>query len=192
MVMPPEERRRLIRLARESILGGLDRSAPAQPPDLAELPISFSVPTAAFVTLTRQGSLRGCRGSLTAERPLGHEVWRKAWASAFDDPRFQPLARGELDDLDVEIALLSALEPVAASRRAELARQLEPRRHGLLIDIDGHHATFLPKVWESLPDSSAFLRELRAKAGVAPDGWSPATRAWRYTTETIADDSRAA
>lgn len=140
---------------------------------------------ATFVTLTLGGSLRGCRGTLEATRPLAHDLWRNAWASAFDDPRFPPLERAELAALEIDVSLLSALEPVPAPSRSVLLEQLVPHLHGLVLEAGGRRATFLPKVWESLPEPARFVAGLMAKAGLPQHGWPGAVRAWRYTTERV-------
>lgn len=154
-------------------------------PALQDLPAPLAAPGASFVTLTLSGQLRGCRGTLEPRLPLAHDVWGNAWASAFDDPRFEPVGGRELEDLAVAVSLLSPLEPVAAVTEAELIAVLEPHRHGLVIAYGERRATFLPQVWSSLPVASAFLGELKAKAGLPRDFWSPALEAWRYTTETF-------
>lgn len=178
----------VLRLARTSIESGLDRRGPAPWPSLADLPPALADPKATFVTLTRDGRLRGCRGTLEPERPLAHDVWRNAWASAFDDPRFDPLGPGELEDLRVAVSVLSELERVEAIAEEELLAALEPSRHGLVIALGERRATFLPQVWTSLPDPGDFLGELKLKAGLPRHFWSPALRAWRYTTETFREE----
>ena len=175
----------VLRLARTSIEAGLDRRQPTPPPALADLPPALAAPGATFVTLTRDGRLRGCRGTLEPSLPLAHDVWRNAWASAFDDPRFEPLARAELEDLAVAVSMLSALEPVEAVTEQVLLEAIEPGRHGLVIAFGERKATFLPQVWSSLPAAGDFLGELKAKAGLPQGFWSPAMQAWRYTTETF-------
>lgn len=185
MVIESPERGLLLSLARRSIEEGLGLKAPIAPPQDQALPPVLREPGASFVTLKRGGKLRGCRGLLEAIRPLAHDVWHNAWASAYDDPRFLPLAAHELSDLDVEISLLSALEQVAARTEEELISSLEPGRHGLVIALGPRRATFLPQVWKSLPDPDLFLAELKAKAGLPRDFWSPQLEAWRYSTQSL-------
>jgi AmmeMemoRadiSam system protein A len=179
----------LLGLARASIKSGLGRARPPAVPALKDLPGPLAAPGASFVTLTHGGQLRGCRGTLEPRLPLAHDVWRNAWASAFDDPRFEPVSEGEFDDLTVAVSLLSPLEPVAAVTEEEIIAVLEPHRHGLVIAYGEHRATFLPQVWSSLPTAGAFLGELKAKAGLPRDFWSPAMEAWRYTTETFREEA---
>jgi AmmeMemoRadiSam system protein A len=175
----------LVPLARRSIAEGLGRDAPAPTPAGTQLPPSLMEPAATFVTLQRLGRLRGCRGLLEPVRPLAWDVWHNAWASAFDDPRFPPLAAGELDDLEVGISILSALERMPAGTEAGLLGSLERGRHGLVIALGPRRATFLPQVWDSLPDPVRFLGELKAKAGLPRDFWSPEVQAWRYTVRSV-------
>jgi uncharacterized protein len=177
----------LLRLARTSIESGLGRMRPLPAPALGDLPVALSNPGASFVTLTRDGRLRGCRGTLEPRLALAHDVWRNAWSSAFDDPRFEPLAQDELAELAVAISLVSQLEPLAAVTEQELVALLEPGRHGLVIACGERRATFLPQVWSSLPAPGDFLGELKAKAGLPRDFWSPAIEAWRYTVQSFGD-----
>lgn len=185
--METEQRGRglLLPLARQSIAEGQGRLSPAPLPRLETLPPGLLEPAASFVTLKRGGQLRGCRGVLEAIRPLAHDVWHNAWASAYDDPRFPQVAAAELADLDVEISVLSALERIMARTEAQLLGGLEAGRHGLVIALGPRRATFLPQVWTSLPEPSRFLAELKAKAGIPHDYWSPDMEAWRYTTRSV-------
>jgi AmmeMemoRadiSam system protein A len=185
MAIEEPSRGLLLPLARRSIAQGLGRSAPASPTGLESLPTSLLQPAASFVTLKRGGQLRGCRGLLEAVRPLAHDVWHNAWASAYDDPRFPPVTAAEMADLDVEVSVLSALERVLAQTEEQLLGGVEAGRHGLVIALGPRRATFLPQVWGSLPDPAQFLAELKAKAGLPRDYWSPDIEAWRYTTDSV-------
>lgn len=188
MTLEAADRSHLLGLARRSIERGLESPlAPAPLPAEALAP-GLAAPAASFVTLKRGGRLRGCRGMIEPVRPLAEDVWHNAWASAFDDPRFPPLHATELDDLRVAISVLSALERVGAASESELLGQLQPGRHGLVLALGPRRATFLPQVWESLPEPGLFLDELKAKAGLPRDFWSPDIEAWRYGTETLSED----
>ena len=92
----------------------------------------------------------------------------------------------EYREIDLHISILSAPEPVAVASLAELLRVLRPGRDGLIIEENGRRATYLPSVWEQLPDPQTFVAQLRIKAGLSPNGWSNATRVFRYTTEEFA------
>jgi AmmeMemoRadiSam system protein A len=185
MAIESPDRQLLLTLALRSIAGGFGLAAALAPPPGSTLPAALLEPGASFVTLKRAGQLRGCRGLLEPIRPLAHDVWHNAWASAFDDPRFPPLAPGELAGLDVGISILSALERVVARSEAELLGSLEPGRHGLVLALGPRRATFLPQVWESLPDPDQFLAELKGKAGLPRDLWPAGMEAWRYTVESV-------
>ncbi|HHL45557.1 MAG TPA: AmmeMemoRadiSam system protein A [Gammaproteobacteria bacterium] len=179
-----EERAILLETARRSILHGLERGRPL-PIDLSRYPESLRVKRATFVTLHIHGHLRGCIGTLEAVRPLVEDVASNAWAAAFSDPRFPPLARSELDSIQIEISVLSPPQPMAFHSEADLIRQIRPGMDGLILEERGHRGTFLPSVWESLPEPGDFLRHLKQKAGLPPDYWSDTIKVYRYTTESF-------
>jgi AmmeMemoRadiSam system protein A len=183
--LAPPERGLLLALARRSIEHGLRSLRPAEAPAVESLPEPLGAPGASFVTLTDATGLRGCRGALEPFRPLAHDVWYNAWSSAFDDPRFAPLGPDELGPLRIEVSLLSALEPLLAETEAELLDALTPHHHGVVLALGPRRATFLPQVWESLPEPASFLEALRAKAGLPRGFWSPEMRAWRYTVDKL-------
>jgi AmmeMemoRadiSam system protein B/AmmeMemoRadiSam system protein A len=136
---------------------------------------------ATFVTLTRQGQLRGCIGSLQPHRKLLDDVKANAKAAAFLDPRFQPLTATELKTTLVEVSLLSASEPLRFSTEAEVLAQLRPGVDGLILEYATHRGTFLPQVWEQLPDARQFFGQLKRKAGLPADFWADGVRISRYT-----------
>lgn len=174
-------RQRLIQAARESVFCALtSREFPLR---LAEFPEPLTRERASFVTLNRQGQLRGCIGSLTAYQPLVSDVTHNARAAAFKDPRFRPLTLDEYHDVEIHISVLSAPEPMDVDSREDLLRTIRAGIDGLVIEEGSRRATYLPSVWEQLPDPETFVTELRRKAGLSPDGWSPSTRVFRYTTE---------
>ena len=129
------------------------------------------------MTLRREGELRGCIGTVDAWRPLGEDVRANAVAAAFHDPRFPPLARDEFDDTSIEVSLLGPHEPVPASDEAQALATLRPGVDGVLLECGRRRATFLPQVWEQLPEPREFLRALKRKAGLAGDFWSDEVRA---------------
>lgn len=145
-------------------------------------------PGASFVTLTRHGELRGCIGSLEARRPLLEDVAENAFNAAFRDPRFLPVDRHECDQLDLHISVLSPTEPLHFRDEADLLRQLRPGIDGLVLSDGRHRGTFLPQVWEQLPDPQDFLTHLKRKAGLPAAHWSPRLKVERYTVEVIASD----
>jgi AmmeMemoRadiSam system protein A len=144
---------------------------------------------ACFVTLREDGELRGCIGSILPHRPLIEDVRGNTLAAATRDPRFPPLAREELDRVTIQVSLLSALEPVNFTCEADLLRQLRPGVDGLILEYGAHKGTFLPAVWKELGNPSVFLAQLKRKAGLKPDFWSPEIRIRRYTTESWSENA---
>ncbi|RTZ59396.1 MAG: AMMECR1 domain-containing protein [Gammaproteobacteria bacterium] len=178
-----EERALLNEIALQSIKSGLQQGRPMNL-DLKALPEKLQQPGAAFVTLNKNGHLRGCIGSLEARRALAEDVAQNAFAAAFRDPRFAPLQASELDDLEPHISVLGKPEPMQFGSEQDLIRQLKPGKDGLILE-DGHHrGTFLPSVWESLPEPASFVRHLKQKAGLPPDYWSDSLKVSRYGTES--------
>lgn len=168
----------LLGLARAEIAGRLGVPAP-KPVDAAWL----REPSATFVTLTRLGELRGCIGSLQAQRPLGVDVRENAAAAAFRDPRFSPLTLGEYDDIRVEVSLLSPPTPLPAASEAEALALLRPEIDGVVLEYGPYRSTFLPQVWEQLPEPAEFLAHLKRKAGLPGDFWADGVRLSRYTVK---------
>jgi AmmeMemoRadiSam system protein B/AmmeMemoRadiSam system protein A len=168
----------LIALARRAIERRLtDRHEPLPIPDLTEL----HEKGACFVTLHRDGTLRGCIGSPVAWRSLAEDVIDNAARAAFSDPRFPPIGADEMFRTTVSVSLLTAPEPIDFTDEADLLEQLRPGVDGLVIEDRGHHALFLPTVWEQLPDAGEFLRHLKAKAGLGGRPWSDRFQASRFT-----------
>lgn len=140
----------------------------------------LSHPGATFVTLTQNGQLRGCIGSLKAHRPLANDVAENALAAAFRDPRFPPLTKEELDRTRVEVSLLEASEPMEFSDEADAMARLRPGVDGVILAHGSRHATFLPQVWESLPDPQRFMDQLKLKAGLPASFWDERITLARY------------
>ena len=124
---------------------------------------------ATFVTLMKNGRLRGCIGSLQPSRPLAQDIAENARGAAFRDPRFPALTAAEWPQCQVEVSLLSTPKPLRFADDTDLLRQITPGEDGLILEADGRRATFLPQVWRSVPDKRAFLDELLRKAGLAAD-----------------------
>ena len=138
-------------------------------------------PGATFVTLEQDGELRGCIGSLVAHRKLSVDVRENALAAAFRDPRFAPLTSRELEATTVEVSLLAPPAAFEVAGEDDLLSRLEPGVDGIVIELGARRATFLPQVWESLPDPRDFVGALKRKAGLPADFWSPEVRVSRYT-----------
>lgn len=183
--LEPRSQALLLRTAADAIESQLERRAGAVP-QADDLPAELRALRASFVTLSIEGELRGCCGSLEARQPLAIDVWNNARASAFRDPRFRPLEAVEWSRVDLEVSVLSPLEPVAVQSEADLLARLVPGEDGLVIAWRGSRATFLPKVWDQLRDPVEFLRHLKHKAGWSPDFWAQDVEVWRYFTESVA------
>ena len=149
-----------------------------RPPDA---PAWLAERGATFVTLTEGGRLRGCIGSLEAWRPVGQDVIDNARSAAFRDPRFPPVAASELARLRVEVSLLSASEPLSVADEADALARLRPGVDGLILTAAGRRGTFLPQVWDELPEPREFLTHLKRKAGLPASYWGPDVRLDRYT-----------
>ena len=136
---------------------------------------------ASFVTLTMNQHLRGCIGSLEAQRPLLLDVKANAYAAAFRDPRFSPLTIAELDATEIEISLLSPQQPLSFKDEADALAQLRPEIDGIVFKYGRYRSTFLPQVWEQLTDATAFMAHLKHKAGLPPGFWHDDVELYRYT-----------
>lgn len=165
----------LLRLARASIGEKLNKPLPvdARHARLHE-------PGASFVTLTQQGRLRGCIGSLEAHRPLAQDVRENAQAAAFRDPRFAPLAIEEFEHTRVEVSLLTPAQAMSFRDEADFMAQLRPGIDGIVFQYGRHRSTFLPQVWESLPEPQQFMQQLKRKAGLPPNFWHATVSISRY------------
>ncbi len=152
---------------------------------------ALRAPGATFVTLRLDGALRGCVGTLTATRPLGHDVRLQALCAAFRDPRFQPLQREEFEALEIEVSLLEPPLPLAATSEAEARAALRPGIDGVVLEWRGQHATLLPQVWEQLPGAREFLAALKRKAGLPADFWASDLRLQRYRVRKFLEPVRA-
>lgn len=185
MTVAPPDQKRLHQIATAAIAHGLDTGRP-RAPELDDLTVTLRAPGASFVTLRRRdGSLRGCIGRLEAYRPLALDVADNAYGAAFRDPRFSPLTAPEWIDCTASIAVLGAPEPIEFDGERDLLTQLEPGVDGLILQQGGRRGTFLPAVWESLPDPTTFVAQLKRKIGWTSRYWSDDIRAWRYRVQTF-------
>lgn len=136
---------------------------------------------ATFVTLTLDGDLRGCIGSVRPQRALGEDVAINAVGAASRDPRFAPLEADEFGKVRLEVSLLSAPEFIDFKTEDDLLRQLRPGEDGLILFAGCRTATFLPQVWEKLADPASFLAALKHKAGLSPERTADGLMAARYS-----------
>jgi AmmeMemoRadiSam system protein A len=151
------------------------------PQQVAEDAPWLQQPGASFVTLTQQGQLRGCIGSLEARRALLADVKANAVAAALHDTRFSPLTRAELSRTNVEVSLLSSMHPLHFDNEAQALAQLRPGVDGVVFEFNGYRSTFLPQVWDQLPTPADFIAHLKHKAGLSPDFWAQGVRLLTYT-----------
>lgn len=186
MRLPELQGAELLRLARSSIEYGLGHQMPL-PVDCADLPEALSEPGATFTTLHLGGRLRGCCGRLEAARPLATDVAHSAFEAAFRDPRFDPVIADEFAAIRVEVSVLSPMEPMSVASETDLLEQLVPGEDGLVIVEGSRRATFLPKVWEQLPEPRQFLGQLKLKCGLPGDYWSERLQFRRYRTASYAE-----
>lgn len=136
---------------------------------------------ACFVTLTQNGELRGCIGTLQAHRPLLADVKSNAVSAAIHDPRFMPLSVEELDITTVEISLLSSTTAMDVRDEADALALIRPNVDGIVFEYGRYRSTFLPQVWEQLPQPRQFMAHLRRKAGLPEDFWEEGVKLSRYT-----------
>lgn len=182
------QKAQLLALARASIEYGLEQDE-MMPLDLDQYPEPFKESGASFVTLQKEGELRGCVGTLEAYQALVLDINEHAYGAAFCDPRFPNLVTDELALLHIEISLLSPPTAIEFSSKIDLLDQLVPLRDGLTIEDQGHKATFLPQVWENLTEPADFLMHLLLKAGLGHKPISPTLKAFRYSVTSFEEDN---
>ena len=177
MALEPARGVRLIGIARAAIEGAcLPAAVDAPEPWLRET-------GASFVTLRLDGDLRGCIGSIDARRPLAEDVAHNAHAAAYRDPRFPPVNAAERAALAIEVSVLSPRMAFEAADETQAAALLRPGIDGVYLQYGAAGSTFLPQVWEGIPDPIEFLAQLRRKAGLPARFWHPDLRLWRYSVE---------
>lgn len=177
------ERQALLDLARASVEKGLVGGALDL--RLSDYPPALREPRASFVTLHVGAGLCGCIGSLEPHRPLALDVVENAWQAAFADPRFPRLTRTDLAQLEIHISILGPPEVLRFSSEQDLLKQLRAGVDGLILSEHHHRATFLPAVWETLPEPPRFICALKQKAGLSSDYWSDTIKIERYTAESV-------
>ena len=188
MPLSPQDRSYLLELARETIALTMQRRGPS-PVELDAVSEDLRRDGASFVTLTKYGALRGCIGSLEPRRPLVLDVRENAVSAAFHDPRFPPVSWEELDHLHVEISVLSLPELLSYDGPDDLIAKLRPGVDGLVIERGWNRATFLPQVWEKLPDPHEFLEHLCLKAYLPADAYrSPGLDVYTYQVEKFEEE----
>ena len=164
----------LVALARHTLMEKFNRQISQEAQERLAAKIksdALQEPCGTFVTLKIGGQLRGCIGSLVGREPLVEGVRSNAMNAAFNDPRFSPLTRRELDRVAIEVSVLTEPQPLVYDDAADLVAKIRPRVDGVTIQKELAGATFLPQVWEQLPEAEDFLRHLCTKAGLSADAW---------------------
>jgi AmmeMemoRadiSam system protein A len=169
-LLSQEDRTFLLNLARQSIREALDRQT-LSPLDYSQLSPQLKESGATFVTLTCGGELRGCVGALEAYQPLVDDVREHALAAAFNDYRFPPLTTAEFPGIKIEISRLTKPQPLRYDKPEELLKLLKVNNDGVILQFGSRRSTFLPQVWEKIPDPVIFLNHLCEKMGVDPHFW---------------------
>ncbi len=177
-------RQLLLDLAYLSIETGLKTGHPLSI-NLRDYPKEFSRQAATFVTLEKNNQLRGCIGMLKAVLPLAEDICENAYSAAFKDPRFPSLTVSELDEIDIQISVLSSPLEIEFNSEQDLIDQIQPEVDGLILQSDFRKGTFLPSVWKTIPHPVQFLQHLKQKAGLDKHYWSDDIKVFRYTTEII-------
>jgi len=184
----PEQRALLLELARETLREVAERGRLPRV-DADYLPPGLDEPRACFVTLTRRGALRGCIGNLEPRLPLYRAVMENARAAATRDTRFPPVEPDEVPELTIEISVLSPPRRLDADTPEARLAALRPGRDGVILRAGRCTATYLPQVWEKLPEPRRFLDSLARKAGLPAGAWrDPATELSVYTVESFAEE----
>ncbi len=164
-----DERRTLLKLARSSLTHAVKNGT--LDPTPVGLPSALTEKKGSFVTLTIKGELRGCIGNIFPDMPLAQAVIHNAKSAALEDTRFSPVTSDELSAIEVEVSVLSVPQPLKFSSPDDLMRRLRPHVDGVVLNFGLRRSTFLPQVWDQLPDPQDFLDHLSAKAGLARDAW---------------------
>lgn len=182
MSISEADKQQLLQLARESIRAHLKGEAV---PAVAGASPTLGERRGVFVTLHRRGQLRGCIGYLEAVKPLGQAVVEMAAAAAFHDPRFLPMREAELADLEVEISVLTPMQPLAQAQ----VEKIQMGKHGLYIERGLNRGLLLPQVAVDFGwNRTTFLQQTCCKAGLPPDAWKdPDTRIFTFTAEIFSD-----
>ena len=146
---------------------------------------------ATFVTLKKSSKLRGCIGSLKSRQSLINDLQDNAVSAAIRDPRFPPVTADELDSISIEVSVLTEPEPIHFNDEGDALAQLKAHEDGVIFQFEKHRSTFLPQVWEQLPNPELFMANLKQKAGLASDFWSDGVLLYRYRVEKFSENDHA-
>ena len=175
-----EQQTLLLKLARDSIQYGLTTGQSLKP-DKTNVDPRLLALGACFVTLTVDEQLRGCIGTLEPHESLFDAVAYYSHQAAFCDPRFSPLSAEELGGICIEISVLSPMESIEVVDEEDLLQKLQPGIDGLWMENGARRATFLPQVWDKIPEPRKFVEQLKLKAGLTKDYWSDQIQWHRYS-----------
>lgn len=173
----------LLYLASQSILDAFSYSETIDKKELKSKYPYLKENGASFVTLTRQGKLRGCIGSLIAHSALIEDIMTNAYNAAFKDPRFPKLTREEFDSTDIEVSILSEPKEIRYEDISDLKTKIMPNKDGIILKLGSKQATFLPQVWEELPEFESFFGHLLHKAGLPIDSFIHHPTIYKYNVE---------
>lgn len=188
MLLSKEQKTYLLSLARKTISDYFDKKEKTLL-DSTKIDKELLSLAATFVTLTEFGQLRGCVGNLIAKKPLHQDVINNALLSAFFDNRFPQLKKDELKDIKIEISILSKPAPYSYDNISSLLEQIKSKKHGVIIQNGFNQATYLPQVWDDLPDKIQFLESLSLKAGLPKEAWKEkTTEFFYYTVEKFSEE----
>ena len=186
MQFTESQQQQALGLARQAIAYGM-RHHQNMPVEEADYDPLFSNHACCFVTLKKQDKLRGCIGALQPYQSLLKDIVEHAYGAAFRDHRFQPVTEDELSELTISISVLTPQLEIFANTEQALFEQLEVGKDGLTIEEGFNKATFLPAVWEQLPDKKTFLTHLKRKAGMPDSHWSSSLQFYKYQTISFSE-----
>ncbi len=188
LTLSDTEKKTLLEIAHHSIQRKLAGNEPLDLNTADYRRKNFQQTYGSFVTLKHDNQLRGCIGLLEGQSILTEDIANNALAAAFNDHRFAPLSQQEFDEIQISITVLSDLQPVSFTSEADLIAQIRPNIDGLVIQENTDQGTFLPAVWDMLPQPQIFWRQLKLKAGLPSDYWSTTLKVFRYTALSFSTD----
>lgn len=177
----------LLHTARESVHEGLRTDRPFAP-ELHEYPEHLLLACSSFVTLIQDNNLRGCIGCFRTERPLVQDIAANAFTAAFRDSRFAPLTHRDLNDIEIEVSLLTPPARISVASEQEALERLSVGKDGLILEVGHYSAVFLPTAWRQLPDPRQFLQQLKVRAGLPADYWSAHIKLSRYRALSFSEE----
>lgn len=181
------EQKKLLEISRDTLLFYFENSKKIEL-DSKKLNKKFLEKKATFVTLTLGDQPRGCVGNILPKFPLYKDIINNSLSAAFADPRFPNLKKDELNNTKIEISVLSKPKRIIFDSIEDLLKKIKPFEHGIILQSSFHQATFLPQVWEDLPDKRDFLTNLSMKAGLSADAWKdPEVEYFNYTIEHFSE-----